>query len=364
MSKIKVIKAINYPIYIGEASFTRLNKYINSFEFKYSKFLILLDENVKQFCLPVLIKNADKLKFSEIIEIKSGEENKTIETCKLLWQKLIDLKADRKSVFINLGGGVISDMGGFVASTHMRGIKYINIPTTLLSQVDASIGGKVGVNQNKLKNQIGLFSNPEAVFINHVFLKTLPEKQLLSGFSEIIKHALIADANYWKLIKKQPVDKIREWEDIILRSIEIKNEIVKNDPKEENLRKVLNFGHTFGHAFETFSLKFNCKSLSHGEAVAMGMICESFLSHKIAGLPQSQLDEIVKYILSNFEYYKINKNNINEIFNFMVHDKKRENNNLNFTLISSIGKAVINQNCSNDFIKQCIDYYCSISELL
>ena len=360
MSKIKVIKAINYPVYIGKDSFILLNKSINSQEFSYSNFFVLIDENVKQFCLPVLIKNADKLKFSEIIEIKIGEENKTIETCKLLWQKLIDLKADRKSVLINLGGGVISDMGGFVASTYMRGVKYINIPTTLLSQVDASIGGKVGVNQDKLKNQIGLFSNPEAVFINPVFLKTLPEKQLLSGFAEIIKHALIADANYWKLIKKQPVDKIREWEDIILRSVEIKNEIVKNDPEEENLRKVLNFGHTFGHAFETFSLKFNCESLSHGEAVAMGMICESFLSHKIAGLPQSQLDEIVKYILSNFEYYKINKNNINEIFNFMVHDKKRENNNLNFTLIPSIGKAVINQNCSNDLIKQCIDYYCSI----
>jgi len=307
--------------------------------------------------LSQLIAKVDSLKQANIIEIEAGEGNKTIDTSKYLWQKLTDMRADRKSVVINFGGGMISDIGGFVASTFKRGISFINIPTTLLSQVDASIGGKVGIDFKGIKNQIGLFKNPEAVFINTDFLKTLNKKSLLSGFAEIVKYSLIADKYFWNIIKNSPFENIKNWKTLIIRSLELKNNIVISDPKEQDLRKILNFGHTVGHAFESYSLLNDKRPLLHGEAVAMGIICESYLSYKCAALTKNELNEIVYFMLSNFRFYPIKQNSFNDLYDIMLNDKKNSKKEINFTLISCIGKSLINQKCEKDLILQGLDYY-------
>ncbi len=357
MNKTQKIKSDNYSIFISDNIFNDINTFLQRPEYSDSKFFILVDKNVVKYCLPQLITHVDCLKKATIIEIEDGKNNKTIDTSKYLWQKLTDMYADRKSVVINLGGGMISDIGGFVASTFKRGIGFINIPTTLLSQVDASTGGKVGIDFKGLKNQIGLFKNPDAVFINTDFLKTINKRCLLSGFAEIVKYSLIADKYFWNIIKNSPFDNIKDWKNLIIRSVELKNNIVISDPKEHNLRKILNFGHTVGHAFESYSLLNDKRPLLHGEAVAMGIICESYLSYKYAALTKNELNEIVYFMLSNFKFYPIKQSSFNDLFDIMLNDKKNSKREINFTLISCIGKALTNQKCDKKLILQGLDYY-------
>ena len=282
---MKEIISSDYSIWIGEKSFSKLN--VKS----YSKVAILVDENTKKNCL----KKIPKIENSIIIEIQSGEENKNLQTCNFIWQELTNHAFDRNSLLINLGGGVIGDMGGFCASTYKRGIQFIHIPTTLLAMTDAAIGGKLGVDFNNLKNQIGVFSNPKSVIINPIFLDTLPKKEVKSGFSEVVKYALTSDINLWKMIKKSDFKKLN-WEAIITYSVKLKNKIILADPTEIGERKKLNFGHTFGHAIESYYLN-NGTPILHGEAVFMGMILET----EISNLLDSEKNEIKNYILSNFK---------------------------------------------------------------
>ena len=260
---MKEIISSNYSIWIGKNSLSKLN--VKS----YSKVAILVDENTKKECLYKLPNLEEPI----IIEIPSGERNKNITTCNLIWEELTNNKFDRDSILINLGGGVIGDIGGFCASTYKRGIDFIHIPTTLLAMADGSIGGKLAIDFNNLKNQIGLFTNPKSVIIDPDFLDTLPEDQLISGFAEIVKHALISDKNLWETIKATPFKKLA-WEEIITISAELKNRIILNDPKEKGERKKLNFGHTFGHAIESYYLEKGAPIL-HGEGIFMGMILET-----------------------------------------------------------------------------------------
>jgi 3-dehydroquinate synthase len=246
------IKASDYSIFVSKNITKEINRFLKEKANIYSKLFILVDENTLKYCYPQLVDCIPAFKHAEIIELESGEASKNIEVCSQIWATLSDFKADRQSIIINLGGGVIGDMGGFIASVFKRGIRFINIPTTLLSQVDASIGGKVGVDLNNFKNEIGLFCNPLAVFIDPTFLNTLDKRQLLSGFAEIIKHALIADADYLQKVKQTDSNDIENFQDLIETSIHIKNKIVQEDPFEKNNRKALNFGHTIGHAIETF----------------------------------------------------------------------------------------------------------------
>ena len=373
------IKASDYTIFIGDKVFANLSNFINQKKSPWSKIFILVDENTSRFCLPALIKGIEMLKTAETIEIKSGEANKNIETCSQIWEKLSDSSADRNSLLINLGGGVIADIGGFSSSTYKRGIDFINIPTTLLSQVDASVGGKTGINLKNIKNQVGVFNNPKAVFIYPGFLKTLDKRHLLSGFAEVIKHGLIADTSYWDEIKsdKLVISELLSpaWKDIIARSVQIKNNIVLKDPKEKGVRKVLNFGHTIGHALETYSLEADTEPLLHGEAIAIGMICESYLSLKMLSLSRTELDDIVAFILSNYKPYPLETKADKKLIELMKHDKKNatphasprqvggwspdrvKRDQINFTLLSQIGKPVINENCGVDFIVEALEYY-------
>jgi len=295
---------------------------------------VLVDENTKAHCLPFI---KPLLKDFLLIEIKSGETHKTLSTCSHIWSALTDAQFNRKALFINLGGGVIGDMGGFCASTYKRGIEFINIPTTLLAAVDANVGGKLGIDFNGFKNHIGLFKDPEAVFVDPVFLNTLPKKELRSGFAEVIKHGLIADADYFSQIQEKGIEQ-PNWRAIIAHSIQIKEAVVKEDPFESGLRKVLNFGHTIGHAIESHYLGTQ-QQLLHGEAIAIGMICETYLSHKILNLDAKELEEICSFLLEIYPDLSISKEDFTSFITLMHQDKKNSNRLLNHSLLYRIGVA-------------------------
>ena len=325
---MKIISSDNYDVCIGEKSLVNFN-----FS-DYSTLAIMVDENTKEYCLPLLLTQLPALSNSLIIEIKSGEENKNLSACSLIWEELSKHNFDRNSLLINFGGGVIGDMGGFAASTYKRGIDFIQIPTTLLAMADASVGGKLGVDFSGLKNQIGLFKNPKSVLIYPKFLKTLAENQLNSGFAEIVKHALIADANLWNQLQETSFSDT-DWEDIIIRSVQLKNKIILDDPFEKNTRKKLNFGHTFGHAIESYYLEKGTPIL-HGEAVFLGVILELELSN----ITRQEKSEIKNFILSNFALPHCPSKS--EIAKYLTNDKKNKSKKINFSLLSQIG------NCSID----------------
>ena len=351
------IQADTYKIVIAKNSYKAINKFLKAKKGAFSKLFILVDENSLKYCYSPLVEQIEVFKQAEIIEIESGETSKNIEVCAQIWETLSEYGADRKSIVINLGGGIISDLGGFIASTFKRGIEFINIPTTLLSQVDASIGGKVGINLNNIKNEIGVFNTPSAVFVNSDFLMTLPKREVLSGFAEILKHALIADKEYWKELKETDIFHA-DWDKIIEKSIQIKNTIVLKDPTETGMRKALNFGHTIGHAIETYSLEQrNLKPLLHGECIAIGIICEAYLSVKVGKLSKEELTEITVVVLSTFKNSNPTNLEAERLLELMKHDKKNDKGAIYFTLLSSIGTVEINKIVKSDLIKQSLNYY-------
>jgi 3-dehydroquinate synthase len=324
-----------------------------------SQVAVLVDENTYEYCYPQI---KDYIPDHLIIEISSGELNKNLDTCQEIWTALTQAAFDRKALLINLGGGVIGDMGGFCAACYKRGIDFINIPTTLLAAVDANVGGKLGIDYKGFKNHIGLFQNPGAVFIDPSFLRTLPKKQLRSGFAEIIKHGLIADKSYFEAIKEEGLDQ-SNWSAVIAHSIEIKQKVVDDDPYEKGLRKVLNFGHTIGHAIESHYLERE-QSFLHGEAIAIGMICEAFLSKKVLNLTDEQLDEICSFIFGIYSDLIIEKKDFPTIIGLMYQDKKNVNNLLNHSLLYSIGVATFDISIDEKQVLDALYFYTSKKENL
>ena len=357
--QIQSVNAGTYKVYIGEDVFRELNRQLNYSAFKHAKLFVLVDEHTLGHCYPVVLNTVKRLREAEIIEIESGEGNKNIDVCRNIWSTLSALGADRQSLLINIGGGVIGDMGGFAAATFKRGISFINIPTTLLAQVDASVGGKLGIDLDSLKNEVGVFGDPAGVFIHPGFLQTLPPRQLLSGLAEVIKHTIISDKKYWKLVRDEFKGEGRDpdWERIILRSVEIKNDIVKRDPKERGVRKALNFGHTIGHALESWSLEGGGAELLHGEAVAVGMVCEAWLSALKCGLDKSLLGEITSFILHTFRSVKLEPFDDLRLVELMKHDKKNSRGKINFTLVSGIGEVQTDRQCTVEEIRKALRYY-------
>ncbi|MFY0624749.1 MAG: 3-dehydroquinate synthase [Reichenbachiella sp.] len=304
----------------------------------YSKIGLLVDENTKEHCL---YKILPALPEHYLMEIKSGEENKNLSTCEDIWLAMTEAGFDRKALLINLGGGVIGDMGGFAATAYKRGFDFLNIPTTLLSQVDASVGGKLGIDFHGFKNHIGFFKEPKNVLIHTDFFKTLPEKEVRSGFAEVIKHGLIFDKSYWEKVKM--IDPFNtSWDEVVETSINIKKEVVTQDPFESGLRKILNFGHTIGHAVESYFLEQPGKRLLHGEAIAVGMICEAYLSKKITGLSSEELDEIVNYLTQVYSPITIDPKLFDDILHLTLQDKKNEGGVVQFSLLKSIGECAVN----------------------
>lgn len=352
------IQATNYQVLFGSDSFSALSQHIS--KQGYSKIVLLVDENTAQHCLNYVLQWLAVDVSFEIIEIEAGEENKTIETCTAVWESLIELQIDRKALLMNVGGGMVCDLGGFVAATYKRGIDFVNIPTTLLSMVDASVGTKTGVNLGGLKNMVGSFAAPQMVLIDTAFLDTLPGNEMRSGLAEMYKHGLIADASYWKQLQHLEELTTDDLLLLIYHSVSIKNEIVQQDPLEKNLRKLLNFGHTLGHVIETYSHSGKgIKPLLHGEAIAIGMVLEAYISYQKGILNQSAYNEIKQTLNLIFESVVFTKNDIEICTHLLIHDKKNENGNICFTLLADIGKGVVNQSVESELVIQAFNDYMS-----
>lgn len=343
------MQLINEHIVISDNALEYLANFVNSRDFE--GIFVLADENTAQHCVP-LLKGFD----FEAITIDAGEEQKSLTTCESIFDILIERGANRKSLLINVGGGVVGDMGGFSAAVFQRGIYFINVPTSLLAMVDASIGGKLGVDYKGLKNYIGLFKEPLGVFIHPPFLKTLPERETKAGYAEMLKHALIYDADHWvELQEFNP----RRFKNQITTSVSIKNEIVEEDLHENGVRKLLNFGHTIGHAVESWFLENSEAPLLHGEAIALGILCESYLSQK-NGLNEAELQAIVKCIQNLYTLPKIEDTYWDELLKLMGADKKNTLQGINFTLLEEIGAATIDNYCTPQEIKEALAWYNSI----
>lgn len=346
----------NQQVFFNENGYLKLPELIQQNSF--SKIFILVDSHTHDFCLAPFLQKLETSVEIEVIEMEAGEEHKTIDTCNGIWSVLSELGGDRKSLLINLGGGVVTDLGGFVAATFKRGISCVHIPTTLLSMVDAAVGGKNGVNLGSLKNQIGVIRPPEMVLIDTSFLQTLPPAEMRSGLAEMLKHGLISDERYWKkLCNLQELD-MNDLDLLIEESIKIKEEIVRKDPTEKNLRKSLNFGHTLGHSIESYFLENPSKEkLLHGEAVAIGMVLAAYLSVKTEDFSEETLQEIKQVIISLFGKVEITPSDQEKIIEFMKFDKKNDAGKINFVLLRKIGTPVIDRQVSNELIYKAFKYY-------
>lgn len=347
---MKYIDCTNYQIHFNdwlafEESLLKMNP---------STCFIIVDENTEKYCLHILLEHIDIV--CQIIKIPSGEQNKTISTCQFVWTKLMQNGADRHSVIINLGGGVIGDLGGFCAATYMRGIRFIQVPTTLLSQVDASVGGKLGVDLMGFKNMVGVIENPSYVFIFTSFLKTLDNDQIRSGYAELLKHGLIADKTAWEMLSKVDDVTSLQFDQLVYDSVLIKKNVTEKDPNEKGLRKILNFGHTIGHAVESYWM--DSKSpLLHGEAIAIGMVSESYLSYRIGNISESELFDIRNTITRiyghNPKYLKPKE----ELIALMRSDKKNHNGSIKFALLENVGNACYDVEVGNDVIEDSFLFY-------
>lgn len=321
---------------------------------RYSSVAVLVDDNTERECYPMI---ETLLPRHKVIRVPAGEEHKNLATCTFIWQKLTDNNLDRHSLLLILGGGVLGDMGGFCGATYKRGIEFIILPTTLLAQVDASVGGKLGIDFQDLKNHIGLFQEPRATLIATDFLKTLPNRELRSGFAEIIKHCLISDLAMWNTIRVKDLAH-QNWPKLVEHSVAFKQSVVERDPRESGLRKILNFGHTVGHAIESYYLR-NENRLFHGEAIAVGMICESFLAHKMGMLSSHNLDEIVDFLKSVYSKVELPRD-LKSILNLLNQDKKSRENKILMALPEGIGNARWDVEISEDEVKSSFAYYNSL----
>lgn len=318
----------------------------------YSGVVVIADSKTRRYCYPVL---RPLLPRHRLITVPSGEAHKTLASCEQIWQAMTDASLDRHALAINIGGGVIGDMGGFCASVYKRGIDFVQVPTTLLSQVDASVGGKLGIDFHGLKNHLGVFTMPQQVLIDPVFLKSLPFRELRSGFAEIVKHCLIADAEKWNQIRKIDFED-QDWAGLIAHSVAIKSKVVEEDPKEKGLRKILNFGHTLGHAVETHYLG-TPGQLLHGEAIAAGMLMEAYLAYRRKMIAKELFLAIEEFLFSVYGVVKINEADVEAIVALTLQDKKNLGKSVRFSLPDGPGSCTYDVVVTPAEMKKAIGYY-------
>ena len=323
----------------------------------YDKLFVLTDEHTDPKCYP-LISAVPAIQKAKRVVIPANDSNKSIENLVRVWKFLTTNGATRHSLLINLGGGMITDLGGFAAATFKRGIAYINIPTTLLGTVDAAVGGKTGINFEGYKNEIGAFYPALHIIISTEFLNTLTQKDILSGYAEMIKHALLDSESIWNKTVSFNLETIDYdvLNDLVMESVLIKQRIVEKDPYEKNIRKALNLGHTIGHAFESFALD-NDEPVPHGFAVAWGLVAELYLSHKLCNFPKEVLDRVSQFIQHYYGTFSFNQKDYDTLYQFMIHDKKNIGDTINFTLLANIGDIQINQTADRELIYEALDYY-------
>lgn len=324
---------------------------------KYDKIFILCDENVYSLVIPQL--QLDEIDIAHTIVIPAGDSAKDINRLTYIWQELCNRGASRSSVLINIGGGVVSDLGGFAAATFKRGIAFINIPTTLLGAVDAAIGGKTGINFADLKNEIGAFASAAAVIVSTRFLGTLPQVELLSGYAEMLKHALLESKELFNELLNLDITTCCDHRllPLMQHSIEYKQSVVMSDPYERTgIRKKLNAGHTFAHAFESHALRQG-RPIRHGYAVAWGLVCELIISHRLWGFPSSEVYNLAHFVEQNYGAYDITCDDYDELLSYMAHDKKNSNGKICFTLFRQIGDCIDNQVVDSQEIAIALDFY-------
>ena len=329
---------------------------------------ILVDETTRELCLP-LVAGFDCLRGAHVITIGATDQNKTLESLTHVWTELQQGGATRHSLMVNLGGGMVTDLGGFAASTFKRGINYINIPTTLLAMVDASVGGKTGINFGGLKNEIGVFSTARSVILDTQFLKTMDHENLLSGYAEMLKHGLISNDSHWAELLNFNLDVVDYYQlgRMLEDSVKVKERIVEEDPTERGIRKALNLGHTVGHAFESFAMRATgdmcirqggeIKPVLHGYAVAYGLVCELYLSCVKTGFPTDKMRQTVRFIFEHYGRMPITCDDYPALLELMTHDKKNEGDTINFTLLGNIGDIRINQTATKEEIEESLDFY-------
>ena len=325
-------------------------------ECEHDKIFILVDETTRQLCLP-LVADFACLKGAQTITIGATDANKTLESLSHVWEELGSKGATRHTLLINIGGGMVTDLGGFAASTFKRGINYINIPTTLLSMVDASVGGKTGINFRGLKNEIGVFNNAASVILDTQFLQTMDRENILSGYAEMLKHGLISNEQMWAEVMTFDVETpdLQKLRQMVADSVAVKQRIVTEDPTEQGIRKALNLGHTAGHAFESLALQRT--PILHGYAVAFGLICELYLSAIKTGFPSEKMHQTVSFIKEHYGKMDITCDDYPKLFELMTHDKKNVAGIINFTLLGGIGDIRINQTANKKEIYEALDFY-------
>ncbi len=358
----RIVTVNRTPLFLGDDSLHAVTGVLAGL--RPSRLFILADSQTARHCIPILAAALPDTKDAVVLLAGEGEESKTIGHALRLWNELSEAGADRSSLLLNLGGGVVSDLGGFVAAGYLRGIRYLNIPTSLIGQVDAAIGGKTGVNADGLKNRIGFFYPPDGVFIYPPFLRTLPSMHLRSGLAEVIKSVVLGDPKLWRKLLNIPVESLLTippdtglWPRLIQSAAHYKNWVVTNDFREKKLRKALNFGHTVGHALESLSLQGSLPALTHGEAVAAGMICSAWLSRHKCGLPVNEAEALSNYIREGFGIIPVDRTMIPALLELMTKDKKNRKGKLMFSLLRAPGSAVVNTECTLAEAEDAIRYY-------
>ena len=323
----------------------------------YDKLFLLADTNTKEKCYP-LIQDIPLVKEATLITVEATDLHKNLESLASIWAHLSNEGATRHSLLLNLGGGMVTDMGGFAGATFKRGIRTVNVPTTLMASVDAAVGGKTGINFNGLKNEIGAFYPPLCVFIDCGFLRTLDRDNILSGYAEMIKHALISSMDVYLPVMLYDIDTMNYsyLNQIVAQSVAVKEDIVAQDHKEKGIRKALNFGHTIGHAYESLSFQQN-KPLLHGHAVAAGLVSELYLSHKLCGFPKEKLSQVICYLKTYYPAFFFTCKDYDQLYELMRHDKKNEGDVINFTLLGQVGDVRINQHVEKEQILEAMDFY-------
>lgn len=323
----------------------------------HDRLFVLTDETTLKLCWP-LVSELPRLAEAQMITIGATDENKTLESLSHVWTELQRGGATRHSLMLNLGGGMVTDLGGFAASTFKRGIAYINVPTTLLSMVDASVGGKTGINFGGLKNEIGVFNCARSVILDTMFLRTLDYENLASGYAEMLKHGLISNVETWAELMRFDLQQA-DYEllrTIVAKSVAVKERIVDEDPLEHGIRKALNLGHTVGHAFESLAMAEN-RTVLHGYAVAWGLVCELYLSVRHTGFPKDKLWQTLQFVKENYGKFSFDCKQYARLYELMTHDKKNTAGVVNFTLLGEVGDIRINQTATREEIFDMLDFY-------
>jgi 3-dehydroquinate synthase len=353
--RVQRYDAGRHPVLIGPDALLGLERLLK--EAEPSSLHVLGDENTLRHCLPELLARVPRLRQAETIGIPAGEASKCLSACQDIWEHLTARAADRQSLLVCLGGGVVTDLGGFIAGTFKRGVRCVHVPTSLMGMVDAAIGGKSGIDLGGVKNVVGVFHDPLAVYVHIPFLKSLGKRELLNGVAEMIKHGLVRDAAHYEAIADAPLHDLEALAPLVEQSAAIKAEVVRLDPRESGLRKVLNFGHTIGHGLEAFSWESGRRALLHGEAVALGMVCEAWLSWRLGLLPREHSDRIVQQLLALYRHFTLQGDEDHRIIELMRNDKKNSGGAFRFTLLTAIGSAQVDVEVTAAQVREALDYY-------